>query len=202
MIREWSSVKDRAEPCERGGAPLIALLDKDVGDVYEAEASCRLAARSTDLADLRLNLPGCQRRLSAMPPGGAYAAPRRVRAPVGRDEAVRVARADQGGAAVVHARLHTASPLEYRKKPLPAWRVELADGAGTAVWVDVTRGAVVARRNRVWRVYDFLWSLHIMDYRGRDDFHSPWMVVGAALVLATVVSGAVIWGVRVRRRWA
>lgn len=61
---------------------------------------------------------------------------------------------------------------------------------GTAVWVDATRGAVVTRHNRVWRVYDFLRSLHIMDYWGRDDFHSPWMVAAAALALATVASGA------------
>jgi uncharacterized iron-regulated membrane protein len=123
-------------------------------------------------------------------------------APVERAEAEQVARDDQGGGVVAAARLYTsAAPLEYRKKPLPAWRVEFADGAGTAVWVDATRGVVVTRRNRVWRVYDFLWSLHIMDYWDRDNFHTPWMVAAAALALLTVASGAVIWGVRATRRW-
>ncbi len=35
--------------------------------MYEAEAECRLATRSRDLADLRNNLPRCERRLDAMP---------------------------------------------------------------------------------------------------------------------------------------
>lgn len=121
-------------------------------------------------------------------------------APVERAEAEAVAREDQGGSAVLAARRYTASPpLEYRKKPLPAWRVELADDAGTAVWVDASRGVVTARRTRVWRVYDFLWALHIMDYWGRDDFHTPWMVMAAVVAIVTVASGAVIWVVRAMR---
>ena len=54
---------------------------------------------------------------------------------------------------------------------------------GTHFYVDAGSGEVVARRTRFWRVYDFMWGLHIMDLQGREDTHNPW-VVGFALVAA------------------
>ena len=38
---------------------------------------------------------------------------------------------------------------------------------GTHFYVDAGSGEVVARRTRFWRVYDFMWGLHIMDLQGR-----------------------------------
>jgi len=57
-------------------------------------------------------------------------------------------------------------------------------------------GKVVARRSATWRVYDFLWSLHIMDYRDRDDFNNWLVVIAAAVALAMTVSGMVILAYR------
>ena len=88
------------------------------------------------------------------------------------------------------------APIEYRDRPLPAWRVLLADSAGTAVWIDARTGEVTARRNDRWRQYDFLWSLHIMDYRGRESFHHPLLIAAAVLGLLTVASGATLWVLR------
>ena len=122
--------------------------------------------------------------------------------PVSRTEAENVARADQRGApAAVEALLveHDA-PVEYRDHPLPAWRVQLSDGRGTVIWVDARTADVTARRNDLWRWYDFFWSLHIMDYRGRESFHHPLLIVAAALATLAVVSGATLWIVRLLRR--
>ncbi|MCC7540676.1 MAG: peptidase M4, partial [Deltaproteobacteria bacterium] len=86
-----------------------------------------------------------------------------------REMASRIARADQSGSPAVQSitRIEDA-PVEYRGKPVPAWCVALDDGAGTRVYVDALSGKVTARRNDLWRVYDFLWSLHIMDYGERE----------------------------------
>ena len=46
---------------------------------------------------------------------------------------------------------------------------------GTHFYVDAGSGEVVARRTRLWRVYDFMWGLHIMDLQGREDTHNPWV---------------------------
>ena len=124
-------------------------------------------------------------------------------APVDRDEAERTAAADQGGRAGVRdAQLFEREPpLEYRDKPLPAWKVSLEDDARTAVWIDGWTGEVTARRGDLWRTYDFLWSLHIMDYRGRESFHHPLLIGMASLGLLTVLSGGALWLVRISRRW-
>ena len=120
---------------------------------------------------------------------------------VGRDEAEAIARHDQRDAPQVvdAALIERDAPIEYRDRPLPAWRVLLADRAGTAVWIDGQTGEVTARRNDLWRQYDFLWSLHIMDYRGRETFHHPLLIVAAGLGLCTVVSGAALWVLRFMR---
>ena len=105
--------------------------------------------------------------------------------PVARDEAEATARRDQRDAPeVVEASLvRRDAPIEYRDKPLPAWRVLLGDRAGTAVWIDARTGEITARRNERWRQYDFLWSLHIMDYRGRESFHHPLLIIAASIPL-------------------
>ena len=119
-------------------------------------------------------------------------------APVTREEAEAAARRDQPGAPPVRetTRIEEAG-LEYRdcgyvSCPVPAFRVALGDAAGTAVYVDATTGDVTARRNDRWRTYDFLWSLHIMDYRGREDFNHTLIRGAALLAMGTVLSGMVL----------
>ena len=123
-------------------------------------------------------------------------------APVERGEAEVIARLDQRGApGVVDATLvERDPPIEYRDHALPAWRVRLADEAGTVVWVDARTAQITARRNDLWRWYDFLWSLHIMDWRARESFHHPILIVAASLAAIAVASGATLWIVRVARR--
>jgi uncharacterized iron-regulated membrane protein len=85
----------------------------------------------------------------------------------------------------------TENSAEYRG-PLPAWRVDFADGAARSFYVAADTGAVAARRSTLWRVYDFLWGLHIMDWRGHEDFNSPLLVAATLLGLVVVVSGIVM----------
>jgi uncharacterized iron-regulated membrane protein len=91
--------------------------------------------------------------------------------------------------------ISTDPPIEYRAS-LPVWHVRFADTENTRVYVSPLTGKVVARRTDTWRVYDFLWSLHIMDYRGRDDFNHPLVVIASVLALILSVTG--LWIVVVR----
>ena len=76
------------------------------------------------------------------------------------------------------------------------WQVVFDDGDSSHLYVSPLTGKVVARRSSTWRVYDFLWSLHIMDYRDRDDFNNWLVVIAAAVALAMTVSGMVILAYR------
>ena len=82
---------------------------------------------------------------------------------------------------------------EYRGRDLPLQRIKVEEPKSGVVYIDPVTGDIMAIRTTLWRVWDFLWSLHIMDYRERDDF-SHWLIrIFAALSVMTVISGIVLW---------
>ena len=95
-------------------------------------------------------------------------------------------------------------PIEYRAKPLPAWRVVLDHPRRPHIYVDARTGEISARRNRAWRIFDFFWMLHTMDYAGRDDFNHPLLTGASVLAITTAASGLGLWlwrfATRVSRR--
>lgn len=100
--------------------------------------------------------------------------------------------------APIGATLVTAETAEYRGA-LPAWRVQFPDG-GLSVYVAQNTGAVTARHSDLWRVYDTLWALHIMDWRNHEDFNHPLIIIVAAVTLLSVIAGIVLIPYRIRFR--
>lgn len=78
---------------------------------------------------------------------------------------------------------------EYRGQPLPAWAVTFAHPEEVTAYVPLDIGRVVRVRNDRWRRFDFLWMLHTMDYRGRDDINNVVLRTFSVLGLATILSG-------------
>ena len=120
----------------------------------------------------------------------------RLISPVPAALAAEIAEADHAGPERAQRvdQVVAASP-EYRG-PLPAWRVLFDDGAERALYVAQDSGAVGARRSRLWRVYDFLWGLHIMDFRNHEDFNTPLLIVATSVALVMVVAGMILFPVR------
>lgn len=87
-------------------------------------------------------------------------------------------------------------PLDYRR-PIAGWRVTMADG--TRFYVDAATGDIV-RRTPLWRVYDFMWGLHIMDLQQREDSSHPWLIGFGALSAASVLMALVLLPMSSRRR--
>ena len=99
--------------------------------------------------------------------------------------------------------LQTEPESEIRGRALPLWRVEFDDSRRTTIYVSPQSGLVVARRNNIWRVYDFFWMLHIMDYGSRDNFNHPLLVISAVVAWILATSGlwlVINWLRRQRRR--
>ncbi|MCR6643530.1 MAG: PepSY domain-containing protein [Terricaulis sp.] len=88
-------------------------------------------------------------------------------------------------------RLITEESTEYRGL-LPAWRVAFDDAEGLAVYVAADTGRVTARRSDLWRVFDALWALHIMDWRDRENFNNGLLILASFLALVVVLSGFVL----------
>lgn len=92
------------------------------------------------------------------------------------------------------------APLEYRGKRLPSYRVVLDHAEAPHIYVCAVTGEVLARRNQSWRIFDFFWMLHIMDYSQREDFNHWLLTVASALAVATSATGILLWGLRLRRK--
>ena len=88
-------------------------------------------------------------------------------------------------------------PLDLRR-PIPAWQVTMSDG--THFYVDSRSGEIVATRTRFWRFYDWMWGLHIMDLKTREDTHNPLIIGFAILLLLTTLLALVMLPLTIRRR--
>lgn len=128
----------------------------------------------------------------------------RLLTPLDADTAREVARRDYAGpGTVARVTLQEEPLLEIRGRDLPQWRVDFEDSRNTTVYVSPQTGKVTGRRNTIWRVYDFFWMLHIMDYSERDDFNHPLLIGSAAVAWILATSGiwlVVQWLKRKRKR--
>ena len=107
--------------------------------------------------------------------------------------AVQIAEADYvGDRRAARVSLVTEASTEYRAA-LPAWRIDFDDGANRALYVAQDTGVVTARRSTLWRVFDFLWSLHIMDFKNHENFNTPLLIGATALSLVMIVAGIILF---------
>lgn len=83
----------------------------------------------------------------------------------------------------------TNSHHEYREKPLPAYAVTFDKPNNTTVYVSASLGSVQSYRNNQWRLFDFLWMMHTMDYRERDNFNNMLLRIFSVFGLVTLLSG-------------
>jgi hypothetical protein len=51
-------------------------------------------------------------------------------------------------------------------------------------------GELVSRRHELWRAFDFLWMLHIMDYKEREDVNNAILRVFTWGALLMALTGA------------
>ncbi|MXP43310.1 PepSY domain-containing protein [Allopontixanthobacter sediminis] len=80
-------------------------------------------------------------------------------------------------------------PFDFRR-PLAVWQVELE--SGDRVYIGRETGQIEAVRTRWWRVFDFMWGLHIMDLETREDTSHPVLILFAALGLTGALLGTVL----------
>jgi hypothetical protein len=84
---------------------------------------------------------------------------------------------------------------EYRESPLPAYAITFEHPSRTTVYVASELGTVQKFRNNKWRVFDFLWMLHTMDYNSRDNISNLLLRLFSILGLITITSGFVLYGI-------
>lgn len=119
-----------------------------------------------------------------------------LRGPLTKDEAVAIAKTRFNGDPKIKSVEYltaTNSHHEYRESPLPAYAVTFEYPLQTTVYVASELGTVQKFRNSKWRVFDFLYMMHTMDYASRDNFNNTLLRIFSLFGLVTVVSGFALY---------
>jgi uncharacterized iron-regulated membrane protein len=80
-------------------------------------------------------------------------------------------------------------PMELGSRALPLWRIDFDDRYSTTFYISPNSGKLVTRRHQYWRIFDFLWMLHIMDYTERADAHNLLLKIAQITGLTFVLTG-------------
>ena len=89
---------------------------------------------------------------------------------------------------------------EYRGRDLPLYKVTTSTSDVINVYVDAFSGAVTAIRSDSWRIWDFLWGAHIIDYRERDNINNFLLKFFSILALISALSGIALFFKTLRLR--
>ena len=199
LFMTWFPIAQvRNEHLVREAPPRTVQQSVDLTTATDALAKMSIAISRLELVDIagrwmwRIDSNGKPHALMDVATG-------EVISPLNETAAREIATADYAGnAKIVSATLiEKDAPIEYRST-LPVWQFVFDDADETHLYVAPLTGKVVARRSGLWRVYDFLWSLHIMDYTERDNFNNWPVVIMSLLGLILTVSGI---GILVYRFW-
>ena len=114
-----------------------------------------------------------------------------VKSPLDEETAREIARYHYAGEAQLsNASLISSNPpSEIQTRRLPLWRIDFNDRFATSFYVDPYNGSLATRRHQYWRIFDFLWALHIMDYEDRSDAHNRLLIAAQIAGLAFGITG-------------
>lgn len=126
-----------------------------------------------------------------------------LRGPLTKEEAVDVAKMRFNGEPKVKSVEYltgTNGHHEYRESPLPAYAITFEHPSKATVYVASELGTVQKFRNNKWRIFDFLWMMHTMDYEDRDNFGNNLLRFFSIFGLVTVLSGFALFFVSTKRK--
>lgn len=91
------------------------------------------------------------------------------------------------------------APGEVRGLTGPLWQVQFADTEHSRFYLHAITGELLRVRTDTWRLYDFFWMLHIMDYRERSDFNHALLIAASSSALLFVLSALPLLWLRSKR---
>lgn len=83
-------------------------------------------------------------------------------------------------------------PFELSARRLPAWRVDFAGISAPTLYISSLTGEVVTKRHSFWRIFDWMWRLHIMDYDDGVDINNVFLSIIGMLALLATISGLIL----------
>ena len=120
--------------------------------------------------------------------------------PFNEDWAKKVALSDYNDKGTISSIEWMTEDNLYYRGPLPVWKVNFDDNANKVLYVSPRSGKIAARRSTLWRVYDTLWMLHIMDYKTRGDHNNWFLIIASFMLFFFSASGLVLLYFRLKKR--
>lgn len=105
------------------------------------------------------------------------------------------------GANITSVEALQALPFEVRHLSLPMYQVNFDDWINSTFYIHPQSGQIASVRSDIWRLYDFFWMLHIMDYEQRDNFNNPLLIIAAICSLAFTFSGLILVYFSIIKPW-
>jgi uncharacterized iron-regulated membrane protein len=91
-------------------------------------------------------------------------------------------------------------PFELSRRALPAWRVNFDDFGNPSIYVSAQTGELVSKRHEFWRIFDLMFSLHVMDYEDEDPSNQLLFWFTLFSILASIFGGVLSYFVIFKNR--
>ena len=95
-----------------------------------------------------------------------------------------------GNEPIASAQLINEIPGEIRGRKPPLWRVEFDHWNKPTFYLSAVSGELLTRRHELWRIFDFVWMLHIMDYDERENVNNTLLRIFTWGAVVMALSGA------------
>lgn len=95
-------------------------------------------------------------------------------------------------ATINYIRLISESPpFELSGRHLPVWQIDFNDFASPTFYISSRTGKLVTKRHTFWRVFDWMFSFHVMDYV-EEDASNKLLLLFSILALVASLFGVVL----------
>ena len=96
--------------------------------------------------------------------------------------------------------LNDNPPFELSARHLPAWRINFDHFSAPSLYISADSGLVVGKRHAFWRLFDWMFRFHVMDYGDAEEIDNQLLFWIALISTLAAVSGLTLTYFRVLRR--
>jgi uncharacterized iron-regulated membrane protein len=83
-------------------------------------------------------------------------------------------------------------PFELSPRALPAWRINFDNFGAPSIYISQSTGELVGKRHTFWRLFDWMFRFHIMDYGDAEDVGNWLLFVVAFFAILGCLLGLVM----------
>jgi hypothetical protein len=116
--------------------------------------------------------------------------------PLNQAQAEKAAQFYYSGAGTVESAelISENAPFELNPAVMPAWRINFTDFGSPAIYVSAETGLLVGKRHNFWRLFDWMFRFHVMDYDDGEDIDNSLLFWFTLLgIFASVLGMALVY---------